>query len=128
MSFDWIKFVTLAESLPTLNCGCGTEALLRSAISRGYYGLFHVVRKRLLSENAALVFTVDGKVHQDVVQHLVTTIGNVERRKLGTELGRLRQYRNKADYHDELPGVAQIHGLALGTMESVKTLIASQFK
>src|SRR3989304_5488894 len=98
MPFEWKAFVDLAGALQQQAGGSrNTEALLRTAISRAYFGAFCHAR------NYARDFlgfdprnTPDD--HGGLRAHLKgkRRVGDAER------LDRLRQWRNKGDYLDEL--------------------------
>ena len=122
MSFDWSNFVVLADELRTLNCRGGVEARLRSSISRGYYGVFHLLRLRLQKEG--LKFSGNVETHQEIVQALRTS---PDRRRfgLGVDIGRLRNYRNRADYEDQISNVAQMEGEVAMLRESLLRKIAA---
>jgi len=116
MSFDWKNYVILADELRTLQCKGGTEARLRASVSRGYYGIFHLTRQRLAAEG--LKFGGGTEVHQEVAQALRTS-GDPARFALGREIGRLRGYRNMADYEDEIQDMAIVEGESLRIHEGI---------
>jgi hypothetical protein len=122
MSFDWSKYLVLAEELPIAKSAAGMEALLRTAVSRGYYGAFHRVRQQLQLHDSTIRFSAEAAVHQEVTQRLRTS-SNRQWRQLGLALGRLRQYRNNADYQDVIQNVATWHALAVGTLAQVTHLL-----
>lgn len=80
----------LATSLASKNPP--SEADFRSAVSRSYYWLFHVARKRLIEINKLDVLTTDG-VHRKVQ----TEIMNLKR-SLGEQYGKVKKLRENADY------------------------------
>ncbi len=115
MKFDWNKFVSLCHSLAQGNGD--REALLRTAISRGYYGVFNLVRTALQSEGHT--FSSGADVHQEVIQVLNASQDNA-RRKLGHALRSLRTYRNQADYNDAIDNVAAAHNCVAVILEKLK--------
>jgi uncharacterized protein (UPF0332 family) len=71
------------------------EADWRSAISRAYYGAFHVARKTLRD----LGFTVpQGDRSHAYLWMRLSNCGDVNVRRAGSDLNRLRGERNRADY------------------------------
>jgi len=90
MSFDWIDYVKLAESLINQD----NEADLRSGISRAYYGAFCIARDLTKSKYK----NCKGQgVHQKVSQYYKSS-GNAVERFIGITLDQLRKNRNDADY------------------------------
>ncbi len=102
MSFDWEKYLTLADSLYH-NCGTFShrEACLRAAVSRGYYAAFCSARN-LARDNDNLRLDNTGRDH-GTVKSFYRNTSDPQRQRVGILLGRLRDYRNKADYVDALP-------------------------
>ena len=78
-------FFSLAEELANNN----SEPHWRSAISRAYYGAFHITRDAVRRKT-----TVPNK---DVHKFLKEYLGNVDR-ILGQKLGDLHNKRKRADY------------------------------
>ena len=115
MKFDWSQFLHLCDSPHTVVGN--PEARLRAAISRGYYGAFNLVRQFLEAEGHS--FSTKAEVHQEVVRRLKLS-ADMGRRSLGEQLGRLRQYRNQADYRDEMDNPAGVHGIAAETLQVLK--------
>lgn len=70
-----------------------SEAEQRSAISRAYYGAFHLARTFLRS----LQIAVEERNH-DFVKNCLISCGHPEMRSVGQDLGDLRAERNRADY------------------------------
>ncbi len=115
MGFDWRQFLLLCDS-PHAMAG-NAEARLRAGISRGYYGAFNLVRQFLEAEGHR--FSTKAEVHQEVVRTLKIS-ADMGRRSLGEQLGRLRQYRNQADYDDEMNNPAGVHGTVAETLQGLK--------
>jgi uncharacterized protein (UPF0332 family) len=91
MSFDWAKYIELADILHNKK----TEESYRSAISRAYYGVFCLSRnikgfKRYKKSN----------VHLKVIEVLRKS-SNSNERLIGKLLDNLRIKRNNADYNDD---------------------------
>ena len=84
-------FLTLAQTLAT----SGTEAAWRSAISRAYYGAFHVARELL--ENLRFVVPRGDQAHAYLWLRLYNC-GDPQVGRAGSELNQLRGERNRADY------------------------------
>ena len=108
MRFDWSEYLNLAQELAATNSdsSANSEAKLRSAISRAYYSTFCLARNylrdiekdpRLSRKNR------DINEHQYVAEEFIyhpTKMKNMVR--IGENLSRLRELRNKADYEDTL--------------------------
>ena len=103
MSFDWTDLLTLAEALKSAPNSPGPrEASLRSAISRAYYAAFCVARN-FGRDRGEFTPTGTGADHGLVRDHFLLSSDRT-RRKIGADLDRLRDSRNKADYDDVLVG------------------------
>ena len=94
-----------------------TEAAFRSAISRGYYGLYNLMSRFLVNNNIALPDT--GKAH-DLTYKYLHNCEDSEVRSLAKILDDLHTGRNDADYHLELthynsPNVAKMAYLKANT-------------
>lgn len=90
--FDWSTFLDLAERLAESS----DEASLRSAISRGYYALFHRARRYAVRHQ----FQPPGppiSTHQALIAWFKQRPSD-EEREIGDELDDLRKLRNDADY------------------------------
>lgn len=98
MSFDWSEYFNLAQELAGKVTNPSTqEAKLRSAISRSYYAIYCLARNYLcLRERHSIP---GGREAKDFV-HMQFRIGSKERKKIGSNLDRLRTYREEADYED----------------------------
>jgi uncharacterized protein (UPF0332 family) len=81
--FDPVRFFLLARKLAT-----GDESALRTSVSRAYYASFLVARERL------------GLSHERIPDVHYRVIVELHRRShlVATQLHRLRQMRNRADY------------------------------
>lgn len=103
MSFDWNEYFTLAQELSQAKGGTRTahEARVRSAISRSYYSVFCSARNYLIRKN---VRPPKQEIHMFVKdQYLNSPV--TAKRQIGSNLDRLRIYRNKADYEDAFDGL-----------------------
>lgn len=89
MSFDWEKFVDLAESIQQQ---IKTEESFRTAISRAYYGAFCKSRDLL-----GFGSYTKSDVHSKVINQLKYS-KDLDDRKIGQFLDALRKERNNADY------------------------------
>ncbi|HPB34258.1 MAG TPA: DNA-binding protein, partial [Caldisericia bacterium] len=87
MSFNWEKFVVLAEKLHTQK----SEECYRTAISRAYYGVFCILRDLKGYDKYT-----KGDVHSKIIE--VYKKSNDSREKwIGKILDDLRNMRNTAD-------------------------------
>lgn len=102
MSFDWNLYLNLAETLRShVSSQPEQEARYRSAASRAYYAAFHAAL--IVSEKTGFSRSHTGRDHFDVRTHLRNAAGaDKRRRKAVTELQRLYDLRQKADYDDTL--------------------------
>lgn len=108
MRFDWSEYFNLAQELAVISSeATNNEARLRSAVSRAYYSVFCLARNYLrdvekdprLSRNK----TPDINEHQYVAEEFIFHKSQAKKmRKIGENLSRLREFRNKADYADTI--------------------------
>jgi uncharacterized protein (UPF0332 family) len=105
MIFDWREYLILAENLCTnSHTFPNQEACFRVAISRAYYAAFCTARN-YAKDYDDLSLHRTGKDHNTVKNHYVSANNfdsqqNRKRRLIGSNLHRLRNLRNKADYDD----------------------------
>jgi uncharacterized protein (UPF0332 family) len=103
MSFDWADFLTFADVLLREPNSPGPgEASLRSAISRAYYAAFCSARN-FARDREGLMPHRTPRDHQRIMAHFQMAPDRT-RRKIGIDLSRLRDNRNRADYDDVLVG------------------------
>ncbi|MEG3902452.1 HEPN domain-containing protein [Microcoleus sp. B4-C5] len=108
MRFDWSEYLNLAQELAATNSdsSANREAKLRSAISRAYYSTFCLARNYLRDiEQDPRLFRKNRDIneHQYVAEEFIehpTQMKNMV--KIGENLSRLRELRNKADYEDTM--------------------------
>jgi uncharacterized protein (UPF0332 family) len=100
----WRDFLLLAARLAS----GGAEADWRTAVSRAYYGAFHVARS-LLTDLQFVVPRAD-RAHQYLVFRLSNS-GEASVERAGRDLETLRRLRNRADY-DETPALTQTQAAA----------------
>ena len=111
MSFDWEKFVDLAESIQQQ---IKTEESFRTAISRAYYGAFCKTR-----DSRGFNSYTKSDVHSKVINQLKNS-NDPDDIKIGQILDVLRMERNKADYE----GDAYIdEGLSLRCIVKAKEIL-----
>jgi hypothetical protein len=99
MAFDWRRFVELARGFQQqATADPDLEALLRTALSRAYYGAFCYARNYA---QRWLKFKPSGtdEDHRNLRDHLWTK----KRQNVARSLDQLRKWRNSADYEDDLP-------------------------
>jgi uncharacterized protein (UPF0332 family) len=101
---NWRDFLPLASRLAAAT----TETEWRTAVSRAYYGAFHVAR-RLFADLRFSVPRAD-RAHQYLVFRLSNS-GEAAVEQGGRDLETLRRLRNRADY-DELPALTQSQAAA----------------
>ena len=125
MSFNWGDYLSLANALLTKpNTPGPEEAAYRSAVSRAYYAAFCSARNFARDEEKFSV-PQTAKAHQLVMTYFHSNQDPL-RRKIGRNLRRLRDYRNRADYDDSLArpdAIAQASvALANQILEDLKIL------
>ncbi|SPF52728.1 conserved hypothetical protein [Candidatus Sulfopaludibacter sp. SbA4] len=98
MSFRWEEYLLLAQDLSQK----GGEAATRSAISRAYYAAYHTARRHRGSRSA--VATKSGS--HAAVWIAWRDSGNPDWRRAGNQGKVILDWRQKADYDDEVPGLA----------------------
>jgi uncharacterized protein (UPF0332 family) len=99
MTFDWTDYHRLAyQWLDEIEL---KEAYFRSAISRAYYFAFHDAVRYLV---AAERFDPDRwtGLHTVVINRFENS-SDLNQRKIGAKLKRLRSHRVDADYYDHVP-------------------------
>jgi hypothetical protein len=98
MPFDWKEYLDLAVFLQKQAGGAASaEALLRSAISRAYYGAFCHCRnyaRDWLGFHPRNDADDHGRLREWLKQR--------RRRGVSDRLHRLREWRNECDYYDQL--------------------------
>ena len=108
MRFEWSEYLNLAQELAATNSdsSANREAKLRSAISRAYYSTFCLARNYLRDiEKDPRLFRKNRDIneHQYVAKEFIDhPTKNKNMVKIGENLSRLREFRNKADYEDTM--------------------------
>jgi|SRR5208282_2222987 len=98
MAFDWKTYVAWARTVQRPTAGTpSSEAVLRSALSRTYYGVFCYARN-YARDWLNFKPRNDGDDHGRLRHHLK----NRRRQGISDRLDRLRQRRNACDYLDDL--------------------------
>ena len=123
MNFDWSHYLDLAQELyQQATTSPHEEADLRSSVSRAYYSAFH--KARLIAQYKWSI-----SIPQTADAHSIVRaeFSNRNYRKIVTNLGRMRFYRNKADYDDVVNDLANIAKenlkLSKQVIESLKTIM-----
>jgi len=113
--FDWNNYIDYAEEIfDDGELGIENECLVRTGISRAYYGLYHLCKQ--FAVGAGLVtesqLKDSGNSHRRLIDELKhTNRFDVEysrqlndiKKDIGEILYKLRDYRNDADYESEYP-------------------------
>lgn len=117
MSFDWAQYLNLAKDLIRDKDKLSSEeACLRAAISRSYYSAYCTARNRA-RDLESLMLSKTGEDHRKVVEHYIRS-SEYKKKKIGSDLDRLRIDRAKADYNDRINN--------LGKMSSISTQMAER--
>ena len=101
MSFVWLDYLVLAEALLQAHTTLAPEeACCRAAISRAYYAVYGVARRRARDQEG-LRLPPAAEAHQRVITHYRQGASPLHR-AIGDSLRQLRSARNRADYDDQL--------------------------
>lgn len=112
MTFDWSEYLKLAQELAGDGAGSpNEEAKLRSSVSRAYYAAFCKARNHLRDIDGYQI-SQHVNVHKHVRDQFKDS-SNKARKKIGTDLDRLRKRRNKADYDDFVNKLPQLTIMSL---------------
>ena len=128
MKFDWSEYLNLANQLVNVETN---EAKQRSSISRAYYGAFCLARNYLrdyLGYTRLSRRDFDVNVHQYVAEEFNKFDPKNKRMvEIGRDLGRLRNFRNKADYEDTIFSLQKDTQMSLqlaqNTIDNINRLI-----
>ena len=126
MRFDWSEYLNLAQELAATNSDSSgnREAKLRSAISRAYYSTFCLARNYLRDiekDQTLLDKNRDINKHQYVANAFINHRNNKKKNmvKIGENLSRLRELRNKADYEDTMVNLPSVATTALMLAQNI---------
>lgn len=126
MKFDWSEYFNLVQELAAISSDnfASNEAKLRFAVSRAYYSVFCLSRNylrdvekdpRLSRRNS-----FDINQHQYVAEEFIFHKSkNPKIIKIGENLSRLRELRNKADYSDTMFSLQKDVKYALKITENI---------
>jgi len=118
MAFDWSEYLKLAGELAgDPQHPVNDEAKLRSSVSRAYYAAFCRARNHLRDIEGQSI-PPDSDVHTYVRDKFNDSFDSFHK-KIGSNLNRLRLYRNKVDYDDSVPGLLQTVIVSLKQSETV---------
>lgn len=131
MKFDGSEYLNLATELAASSSDSDdVEAKLRSAVSRAYYAVFCLSRNylrdiekdpRLSRKNSS-----DINEHQYVAEEFIFHKSkNKEMIKIGENLSRLRELRNKADYADTIFNLPKDVNYALKLAQNIMSVLNS---
>jgi uncharacterized protein (UPF0332 family) len=127
MSYDWVEFLELAESLESNPDSTGPrEAALRSAASRAYYAAFHQAMDHAIREGFSPAYTGDDHRRDQTYFRRHSPPSKI-RRKIAQELDRLLAERHKADYRNDIgkrPESLASHAIGMATriIENLRSL------
>ena len=109
MAFDWMGYLTLAESLSKAHAD---EAKLRAAISRAYYAAYVTARRYWESMGYRLQDSVGSHVQVSRAYERRNPVSEPDKLKahVGNALRQMHEYRVSADYDDEFAysGIVQV--------------------
>jgi len=117
MKFDWREYLELAKKISNMNdLGLSEEALYRSAVSRAYYAAFCWCRN-FAYQRFGFKTSDTAKVHIELREFFKRKGGNWVR--LASQLNKLRSWRNKCDYEDEVKGLSHMVKESIKLSENV---------
>jgi len=114
MSFDWAEYLSLAEDLGgTAVSGppVGVEARQRSCVSRAYYAAFILARNHLRDVDQ-IPIPRSGNAHAFVAT-TYRSAADPRRTRIGSELRRLRDDRNRCDYDDVVANIVHLPAVSV---------------
>ncbi len=143
MKFDWLEYYDLAKELADVNSTNSgdssdnpksnnpkskiSEAKLRSSISRAYYSAFctarNYLRDVLLDPRLSKARSGDVNEHQYVADEFKHNRSSKKMIEIGNDLSRLRQFRNKSDYDDNIYNLEKEVSFSLKLAENIITKI-----
>lgn len=122
MTFDWANYLHLAEELVrSKDKRLSEETYMRTAISRSYYSVFCTARNHA-RDREGFIPSRTGDDHGKVISHF-RGAGDYKRRKIGTDLDRLRIDRGKADYNDDVQNLDNLSNVTISRAREVLRLI-----
>lgn len=121
MAFDWRELQRLAEHLTVADVPNITrEALLRSAVSRAYYGAYGLAR-RFAVERLEFVPHEQGEDHFRLRRRFLSR----GYPRIAVNLQVFRDWRNDCDYADAVPGIESIARQALEYAREIADALTS---
>ena len=121
MAFDWSLYLSLAEELAKRT---SEEQCQRSSISRAYYAAFKKAENWLVEHDKELPLATTG-IHMRVWGTFRQYGRTQPAKRVGSRGDMLRQFRIKADYHDNYKGDTRREAAAaLKLSEEVLKLLA----
>lgn len=138
-SFDWEKYVELAEEIYQKKDTDESECRFRTGISRAYYGVYNMCKnfaiennlineKKLKDSYSSHADLIDKFIHSHRFDIEYNAELNEIKKDIGEILKELRDYRNDADYQNTYPGTDIIRDLefayesAKEALDSIKNL------
>ncbi len=102
MNFNWQEYYNLASELSLLpsKLSSNSEAISRTVVSRVYYAAFIKARNYLPDKEGKQALT-KSSVHSFVIYQFGSSTDPF-RRQIGKDLKKLRDFRNRADYEDNI--------------------------
>jgi uncharacterized protein (UPF0332 family) len=113
MPYEWKDFLYFAENLFASPDHPGPqEASMRSSISRAYYAAYHAALDA--GERDGYKRGRSANEHKTICLYFKNSRSKI-RKKISSDLWRLRKYRNQADYDNELESPIDIanHSISL---------------
>jgi uncharacterized protein (UPF0332 family) len=107
MSFDWHEYFILGRELAARQASAvSDEALLRTAISRVYYSVYHrALAVATTKDHYQYPRGAGLGAHEALIQHFLQ-YADGDRQAIAGSLETLRNLRVRADYYDRIPPTA----------------------
>lgn len=124
MSFEWRQYLNLAKELADeAATSANPEARLRAAIHLAYYAAFNLAKDHLRDKEGIFI-PKTSDAHKDVSDLFELSPDHL-RQLVGSNLTRLRKFRNQADYVPFFPALSGFTTIALRSAEEVISILSS---
>lgn len=125
MSFNWEEYLALAHELigDSVAIPCGSNAKIRSSTSRAYYSAYCIARNYVENVTGDTSGKYRSGGSHSAVQAAYKRLPSQRAKKVATELERMQEAREKADYEEYLPTLPQLNQFTLLTARKVIDLV-----
>ena len=114
MPFDWWEYIRIGDFLKTYTGAAFTgQCGARSTASRAYFTAYNVARQYAQARSFQPLEAADDHAA------LRGFFDGINKRDVSSDLNKLRQWRNQADYDDDVSSVEQLRNAALSCAKSL---------